>query len=42
MNRSTCIVHMSQSSQLWASINHSKDRGLGELKNTCRSLLHTK
>ena len=42
MNRSICIVYMGQSSQLWASINHSKDRGLGELSTTSRSLFRTK
>ena len=42
MNRFTCIVHMDQSSQLWASINHSKDRGLGWLKTTSRFLPRTK
>ena len=33
---------MDQSSQLWASINHSKDRGLGWLKTTSRFLPRTK
>ena len=33
---------MDQSSQLWASINRSKDRGLGWLKTTSRFLPRTK
>ena len=39
------LVHMhtwANTSHIWASINHDKERGLGMLKTTCRLLVNIK